>query len=212
MSTATITEVWERYAAGRTPRRERNAAGAATWFNWTSHPDHGPDETVLGPLADRAVLELGCGTGCNLAHLATRGARCTGLDVSPTQLAKARGRWGHLPGLRFVEAEAVEYLTSRREGFDVVVSVFGPAWFTDPDVLLPLVRERLAPGGLFAFSHTHPGDAAPLPAKARISRYDLAPERWEQLLHEHGFAAARAETVPAPAGGGQRTLLVSAAA
>lgn len=210
MSVAEIATVWDRYAQGRAPRRARNAAGAATWFNWTSHPDHGPDETVLGDPLGKAVLELGSGTGCNLAHLAASGAHCTGLDVSPVQTAKAAARWGRLPRLELRTGEAVGFLTGTPGPFDVVYSVFGAVWFIDPEVLFPLVRKRLAPGGVFAFSHTAPADCVPLAPTARISRNDLDAEAWVGLLARHGFVNAEADVIDAPGGVGQRTLLVRA--
>lgn len=210
MSVAEIAAVWDRYAQGRAPRRDRNALGAATWFNWTSHPDHGPDETLLGDVRGRRVLELGSGTGCNLAHLASLGGRCTGLDVSPTQTGKAVTRWGDRPRLDFHTGEAVDFLTKAAGVFDVVYSVFGAAWFIDPDVLFSLVSRRLVSGGVFAFSHTAPADCAPLAPGARISRNDLAGEQWTGLLAAHGFVNAEADTIDAPSGVGQRTLLVRA--
>lgn len=213
MSTAVTTEAWERYAtSGRTPRRDRNAAGQATWFNWTSHPDYGPNETLLGPVAGRSVLELGSGTGCNLAHLATLGARCTGLDVSPTQTSKAMARWGHLPGIDYRTGEAIDFLEQTDGQFDVICSVFGAHWFTDPDVLLPLVRKRLTAGGVYAFSHTAPGDVPPLGPKAAISRYDFTPAAWEFTLCGHGFDQVEVQVIPPPADGGQRTILAAARA
>ncbi|MEY9937321.1 class I SAM-dependent methyltransferase [Streptacidiphilus sp. MAP5-3] len=211
MSTA-IADAWERYAtSGRTPRREKNAAGQSTWFNWTSHADHGPDETALGPVGGRRVLELGCGTGCNLAHLATLGAHGTGVDVSPTQVDKARARWGHL-GIEFTTGEAVDYLADGREQFDVIYSVFGAHWFTDPAKLLPPARKRLRPGGVYAFSHTAPADVAPPAPKALIPRYDLDPATWGALLLDHGFQDAHVQLVPPPTEGGHRTLFATARA
>jgi SAM-dependent methyltransferase len=213
LQTSTIEQAWERYAtSGRTPRRAQNAAGQATWFNWTSHQDHGPDEQLLGPLPGRSVLELGSGTGCNLAHLATLGARCTGLDVSPTQTAKARDRWGHQPGLAFLTGEALEFLDCVTGTFDVIYSVFGAHWFTDPDVLLPLVRKRLVAGGVYAFSNTAPADIAPLGPKAVITRYDLPAADWTAVLEQHGFRDVHAQIVNPPASGGHHTLLVRAEA
>lgn len=210
MSVAEIAAVWDRYAQGRTPRRDRNAAGNTTWFNWTSYPDHGPDESILGEVAGRTVLELGSGTGCNLAHLAACGAHCAGLDVSPTQAAKAAERWGGRLRLDFRTGEAVDFLSSTPDRFDIIYSVFGAVWFTDPRVLLPLVRERLSPRGVFAFSHTAPTDVPSLSPGALISRYDLAAQEWTRLLAEHGFINADADIIDAPGGQGQRTLLVRA--
>jgi predicted TPR repeat methyltransferase len=99
--------------------------GASTWLNWTQFPDHGPDESVLGDMAGRRVLELGSGSGSNLAHLATMGAICTGLDIVPSRTRTARERWGHLPGL--VTADAGVFLTEVEESFDIVFSIFGAA-------------------------------------------------------------------------------------
>ena len=41
---------------------------------------------VLGDVAGKDVIELGCGTAYFSAWLARRGARVTGLDVTPAQL------------------------------------------------------------------------------------------------------------------------------
>lgn len=42
------------------------------------------------------VLEVGCGTGCDLLQFAKHGAIATGLDITPTHLALARRRVGNL--------------------------------------------------------------------------------------------------------------------
>lgn len=143
------TEAWERYAGKARPRRRVNAAGASTWLNWTQFPDHGPDESVLGDVAGRRMVELGSGSGSNLAHLATLGAICTGVDLVPGRTRTAAEQWGQLPGLEFVTADAVTFLTEIGDSFDVVFSIFGAVWFTDPAVLLPgrCRKEVELPGG-----------------------------------------------------------------
>ncbi|RLU92082.1 SAM-dependent methyltransferase [Streptomyces griseocarneus] len=211
-----VTAAWERYAEGRTPRRALNAAGASTWLNWTQYPDHGPDESVLGPLSGRRVLELGSGTGCNLAHLATLGAECVGVDISPTQSAKARRRWGHLPGLSFRTAEATEFLAGDSGAFDVVLSIFGPVWFTDPEKFLPLVRAGLSPAGVFAFSHRPPRagqrPGAALHEARAVARWDHPVEEWVRLLAAAGFGNITGEVVAPPKGKDEGTLLMRAEA
>jgi SAM-dependent methyltransferase len=47
---------------------------------------------LLGDVRDRAVLDLGCGSGSNTVLLANRGARVTGLDLSPDLVELARRR------------------------------------------------------------------------------------------------------------------------
>ncbi|MEU3226918.1 class I SAM-dependent methyltransferase [Streptomyces sp. NPDC006976] len=209
-----VVEAWERYAQGRMPRRETNASGAATWLNWTQYPDHGPDESILGELQGRTVLELGCGTGCNLAHLTTLGADCTGVDIAPSQHRKAVARWGRLPGLAFHTAEVTDYLTHTEGSFDVVLSIFGPVWFTDPEQLLPLIHKRLSPGGVLVFSHKPPTagtrPVGTLREARAVTRWDYSPEEWSRLLASSGYSNLKAEVIPPPGGEDAGTLLVRA--
>lgn len=204
-------EIWERYAAKYTPRRAVNAAGATTWLNWTQYPDHGPDETVLGDLHSKRVLELGVGAGANLAHLATMGAVCTGIDIAPSRADLARRTWGHLGRLEFVTADALEYLAGTSNAFDVVYSVFGAVWFTDPEVLFPLVRKKMSSGGVFAFSQL---PATPQERKIGqvVRQWHLPVHQWIEHLVAAGFGEVVADTLAAPEPGKVGTVLVRARA
>jgi len=206
---------WERYATQTRPRRSMNAAGARTWFNWTQHADHGPNETVLGAVRGRAVLELGSGSGANLAHLATLGAHCIGVDLAPSRENAARQKWGYLSNLDFRTADAVEFLDASSGSFDVVYSVFGATWFCDPGKLFHIVHKRLARGSVFAFSHAARGavstDRATVTAKA-LMRWDHPGGWWAQRLVEAGFGSVTHGIIPAPTPGTPGTLLVRAVA
>ncbi|WP_030892621.1 class I SAM-dependent methyltransferase [Streptomyces sp. NRRL F-5053] len=85
------TAAWDAYARSRPDRREANAKGETTWFNWTQYPDHGPGSEVLDlpTEGNGRVLDLGCGKGGNAAHLAGSGHRVTGVDLSGVQLSAA---------------------------------------------------------------------------------------------------------------------------
>jgi SAM-dependent methyltransferase len=207
----TAVEAWERYAEKARPRREVNAAGVTTWLNWTQYPDHGPDESVLGDVRGRRVLELGSGTGCNLAHLATLSAHCVGVDMAPSRAVAAAQTWEHLPNLEFVTADALDYLATATAPFDVVYSIFGAVWFTDPAILLPLVCNRMKPGGVFAFSHL-PAGAQAARSDRVISKWDLSAEHWVQMLNGEGFHDVTVTVIPAPVNGKAGTLLVRALA
>lgn len=209
---------WDVWGAARPGRKEANAAGAPTWFNWTQWPDHGPDEKVLGDVAGSRILDLGCGSGGNLAHLAALGAEAVGVDVSAVQIAKARERWPHLD-VRQESAENFLAATSHRYG--AICSVFGAAWFTDPSLLLPLVHARLERGGVYAFSHNPPALAGcygpqasqmPPPEKGAeplyVKRWDHEPRTWADTLEQAGFTEVTAEVIAPPAGKRTGTLLV----
>lgn len=205
----TAVQAWENFAAKAKPRRAANGAGATTWLNWTQYADHGPDEAVLGDLRGKRVLELGSGSGCNLAHLTTLGAHCVGVDIAPIRTSAAERKWGHLDAIEFVTADVVDYLTRESSAFDVVYSIFGAVWFTDPDLLLPLVRDRMTPGGVFAFSHLPAVDDEPKPGRL-ITKVNLPAERWQAKLADAGFGGVTAEVVPAPMPGKPGTMLITA--
>ena len=202
-------EIWERYAARYEPRRPFNAVGASTWLNWTQYPDHGPDESVLGNVQGKRVLELGSGAGANLAHLATLGAVCTGVDIAPSRADVAQRTWGHLGNIEFVTGDAVEFLAATSATFDVVYSIFGAVWFTDPEVLFPLVRKRMSDDGVFAFSHP---PAIPQEGEADrvVRQWHLPVSRWTGVLAATGFADVTAEIIDAPVPGKPATVLVHA--
>ncbi len=100
---------------------------------------------VLGDVAGKDVLELGCGAGQFGRTLAERGARVVGVDVSAEQLARAQVTF------ELVEASADE-LPFPEESFDVVVCDWGATAFADPYRVVPEAARVLRPGGLFAFS------------------------------------------------------------
>jgi SAM-dependent methyltransferase len=214
---------WDTYSKQKAERRPVNAAGETTWFNWTQYPDHGPGAELLGIGPGASVLDLGCGKGGNLAHTAALGARAVGVDVSLAQLKAAEARWADV-GLVLHRADAVRFLEETGEYFDAIYSVFGAVWFADPEQLLPVIRKRLKPGGVFAFSQRPPvegcygcqasyinrsEDEDPLVVK----RWDYEPDRWVAILRKHGFTAVTARVLPAPPGPRTvGTLIVRAAA
>ncbi|WP_405389556.1 class I SAM-dependent methyltransferase [Streptomyces sp. NBC_01102] len=217
----TQTQAWDTYSKQKPERRPTNAAGQSTWFNWTQYPDHGPGTEILDISPGAAVLDLGCGKGGNLAHLATLGAQAVGVDVSLAQIKAAGARWSDMP-MTLHRTEATGFLKETGDSYDAVFSVFGAVWFTDPALLLHAIRRRLRPGGVLAFSQRPPiegcygcqasyinrsEDEDPLVVK----RWDYEPDRWVELLTGHGFAAPTARVLPAPPGPRKvGTLLVRA--
>jgi predicted TPR repeat methyltransferase/Flp pilus assembly protein TadD len=95
------------------------------------------------------ILDLGCGTGLAASMLASFGGAPTGVDLSPRMLEKAKERGVYA---ELVEAEAVAFLSQAGEPFDLVVALDMLGYLGDLAPLFAGVAERLAPGGLFAFS------------------------------------------------------------
>jgi SAM-dependent methyltransferase len=112
---------------------------------------------LLGDVAGRRVLEIGCGAGQCGRWLVTQGAHVIGFDISAAQLAHSReidARSG-VP-LPVVQADA-EALPFAAESFDVVFTSFGAIGFVADSALLMREAARvLRLGGRFVFSWSHP--------------------------------------------------------
>lgn len=93
-----------------------------------------------------SLLDVACGTGEHLAHLAAR-YDVTGVDVEPAMLAAARAR---LPDVPLVEADMRELHLGRR--FDAVVCLFSSVGYlptaADLDRAVAAMAAHLAPGGV----------------------------------------------------------------
>lgn len=96
-----------------------------------------------------SLLELGCGTGTNLAGLPEL-ASLTGLDASPEMLAVARLK---VPAATFLEGDMAAFDLGRQ--FDVVICVFDTlnhlASFDRWTSLFDCASAHLVNGGIFIF-------------------------------------------------------------
>ena len=103
------------------------------------------------------VLDVACGTGVVSVTAARRGARVTGLDLTPELLAAARDNARTAAvAVEFHEGD-VETLPFPDQTFDVVVSQFGHIFAPRPDVAMAEMLRVLKKGGTIAFS-TWPPD------------------------------------------------------
>lgn len=116
------------------------------------------DARLLGEVAGRDVLEMGCGAAQGARWLVAAGARVTAFDVSGGQLHEAR-RLDARSGVavpRLVQADA-QHLPFRAASFDVVMSAFGGLPFVaDSAGTLREAARVLRSGGRLVFSVTHP--------------------------------------------------------
>lgn len=106
---------------------------------------------ILGEVANKDVLELGCGAARWSIALVGRGARPIGLDVSSRQLQHARRLMTQAKvDFPLIQASAEE-VPLPDASFDIVFCDWGTMTFCDPHQTIPEGTRLLRPGGLFAF-------------------------------------------------------------
>ncbi|GGJ76283.1 hypothetical protein GCM10011583_04540 [Streptomyces camponoticapitis] len=196
---------WHALALQRTAAELAGPLAVTARMQWTTRPGLGPGADILGPdLRGKRLLELGCGSGHNSAHLATgHGASVTGVDLVGLQVRRARSHYGRLNNLTFVTGHALHYLQASAERFDAIYSVFGAVGLIAPEALLPVIAAHLRPGRMLAFSVPHArrcgrspcADDRPRRAfvaladrtRLPISRCEFDTDRLEKHLRTAGF-------------------------
>jgi len=137
-------DFFARYSA--MPRSVGGLNSAAEWPMFRS---------MLPDLADKRVLDLGCGFGWHCRYARETGARSVvGMDISENMLARAR---------EMSDDPAIEYILSPIEdagfpasAFDVVISSLALHYVERFDLVCAAVHRCLSPGGAFVFSVEHP--------------------------------------------------------
>jgi SAM-dependent methyltransferase len=114
---------------------------------------------ILGDVAGKDVLELGCGAAQWSIGLAKLGARPVGIDLSDRQLEHAR-RLMTDAGVDFPLIHgSAENVPLPDASFDIVFCDHGAMTFADPYRTVPEAARLLRSGGLFAFNHHTPIEA-----------------------------------------------------
>lgn len=133
---------------------------------WTAgnFPKMGVELAIVGELLCEAVpvlagdrvLDVGTASGNTALSAARRRARVTGVDITPSQLERAR-----------IRAAAEEFCIDFRDGdataldfedssFDIVMSTFGAIFAPDPDKTAAEMARVCRPGGRIAMANWTP--------------------------------------------------------
>jgi SAM-dependent methyltransferase len=186
-----------------------------------------------GRLGGIDSIELGCGTAYVSAWLARLGARPVGLDPTPGQLANARQLQREF-GLPFpLVMAAAEHVPLRSESFDLVISEYGAAIWSDPHRWVPEASRLLRPGGELVFLGNSTllmlcvPDLEGIAAGEKLLRpqfgmhrfewpddptieFHLSPGDWIRLLRRHAFDVEDLIELRAPVGATTRYDFVTA--
>jgi SAM-dependent methyltransferase len=151
-------------------------------FVWCPEGLDEADARLLGEVAGRRVLEVGCGAGQCGRWTDSRGARTIGLDLSMRQLQHSHridtGTGTYLPVV-CATASAIPFAD---DSFDIAFSAYGALPFVlDAGLVLREVARVLRPAGRFVFSVSHPtrwtlpDDPAPSGLTVTTSYFDRSP-------------------------------------
>jgi SAM-dependent methyltransferase len=126
-------------------------------FLWCPEGLHEQDIQLLGPVAGRDVLEVGCGSAPCARWLVAHGARTAALDLSAGMLKHA----AHLNDVTGITVPLIranaEHLPFASGSFDIACSAFGAVPFVaDVRTVFEEVSRVLRPGGRWVFAVTHP--------------------------------------------------------
>lgn len=121
-------------------------------------------EKLIGDVDGARVLELGCGSGPYSLWLAQRGARVTGLDLSPTMIALANDH-AHKQGLQvdFRVRDIREPLPFVDSEFDLIITAAALHYVEDLSALMREVVRVMNPGASLIASVLHPMSTALFP-------------------------------------------------
>ena len=167
------------------------AFSAGGEFVWCPEGLHEGDWHLLGDVADKDVLEIGCGSAPCARWLAGQGARVVGMDLSRSMLTigatamradAVAADASHTPlPVPLIQGDATA-LPFSDGAFDIAFSAFGAFPFVADTALAMREAARvLRPGGRLVFSINHPmrwifrDDPGPAGLEAHFSYFDRSP-------------------------------------
>ncbi|NYG58629.1 2-polyprenyl-3-methyl-5-hydroxy-6-metoxy-1,4-benzoquinol methylase [Nocardioides daedukensis] len=153
---------------------------------------------VVQALTPGTALDLGCGEGGDALWLAEQGWQVTGLDISPSAVARASAE-ARARGVdaSFIATDLSTWTTDDR--FDLVTAAFFHSFVELPRTeILRRAAERVAPGGHLLLvthaapppwskhheAHGHHPEAKFLTPEEELTELDLHPEQWQVRIVE----------------------------
>ncbi len=126
--------------------------------NWGVYIPNEDELHLLGDVAGKKVLEIGCGAGRSLVYCGQKHAKeLWGIDVSEVQIEKAKQLLDENELIANLYTSPMEVNPGIPEKyFDYVYSVYAIGWTQDLDKTISLAAKYLKTNGSFIFSWDNP--------------------------------------------------------
>lgn len=144
---------------------------------------------------ERALVDLGCGTGELLSQLAPALDALTGVDREPSMLEVARKRLAEHPHVAIVEA-ALEAVPLADASADLATIVLVLHHLPEPAAVLAEARRLLRPGGHLVVVDMQPHDHATWRALGHLHQ-GFSPDELAALAERSGLSITRYQPLPA---------------
>jgi predicted TPR repeat methyltransferase len=154
-------------------------------------------QTLLAPLREAGqrfplVLDLGCGTGLCGELIREQADAVDGVDLAEAMVEQARASGAYR---RVVHGDLLGFLREQSEPVDLVVAADVFIYVGALDEVFAAVRQRMRPGGCFAFSVELARGPAQLELLPSL-RYAHSPAYVERLAQAHGFSVRQTWQAP----------------
>lgn len=122
---------------------------------FNAHYERPSLQAMLGELAGKTVLDLGCGSGVYAEYLLTKGAKVTAIDSSSEMVALVKQKLA--TQLKVYQQDLASGLPEEADAsYDLVICPLMLHYLQDLNPLFADVKRVLKGGGSFVFSTHHP--------------------------------------------------------
>lgn len=145
---------------------------------WSTYFERPGVLQCLPDVANKDVLDAGCGPGFYAHFMAEHGARVTAFDLNPHFVQRTQARTG--PAVNVLQADIAEPLNFAADGaFDLVVCVLVLHYLQDWLPTLTEFHRVLRPSGQLLFSTHHPFTDLELASSGDYFATELLEDEWD---------------------------------
>jgi len=144
------------------------------------------DQTYLPFVANKKVLELGCGYGYSAFLFSKKAKSVIGVDINDEAIGKARSNYRNVLNLNFIREDALTYLQKNSTKFDVI-ALFEFIEHIEAEKqkeLIKKIHEALKPEGQLFLSAPN-GKIVPFYRKNPFHKNELSVKELLELVNEY---------------------------